>query len=124
MQYIRELKLGRSRRKVESVTFKLFEIKGEGRNWTYRVIIEGAMSQDETQEANDAFDCLIMGMAYFRQFLRRYLSDNPKTKIYYEFESELEQLSVEDVFWTHDCITDEMDEMIDWAKENGFEPEQ
>lgn len=106
MNYTIELKCGNSRRKVENLVLSLGGITGKDNDWTYDVACSGAISITETQQANSPFDCIVLGLAYLRQTLRRYSKENPKLKYYVEIEGQLEEHSIEDVFWTHDCAPD------------------
>lgn len=125
LEFNTSIKCGNSRRKVEDIYLSFGDIKcrGENNDWTYRVFCSGKISEDKELEGNSAFDCVTLGMAFLRQSLRALQRENPKIKFYEEYDGDLEEIKFEDVFWTHDCITDEMEEMIEWAKDNGFEPE-
>lgn len=116
---------GKSRRKVEDVYLSFGDIKplGEEARWTCKVFCSGRISVDKELDGNSAFDCVTLGMAFLRQSLRALQSENPGIKFYEECDGELEEITVEDIFWTHDCITDEVEEMVAWAKDNGFKPE-
>jgi hypothetical protein len=111
MQYKISLFYGLSRRKTYPLDLSLSEIiqNDSSETWTYRVIYSGAEHIDKTLEGNSAFDCLTLGLAFLRQSLRRLLEDQPGTIFYFENAGKLEEMSVDDIFWTHDCIPEEIE---------------
>lgn len=52
------------------------------------------------------FDVIVLALAYIRQILRHYLEENPNIKLYELVEGELDALDIDDIFWTHDCVSD------------------
>lgn len=119
--YSTSIFFGKSRRKVENITLTLKDIQEhDDESWTYHVICTGAISEDKVLQANSPFACIILGMAFLRQALRRFKADQSKIKFYEDTECGLEEITIEDVFWTHDCITEEIEEKIRWAEENGY----
>lgn len=124
-EYCYLIKIGNSRRKVESLNMVLGKpsCRGADNDWVIECEISGFYCESKNIEARSAFDCLVCGIAYLRQTLRLVMANNPKSKLFFEFEGSLDEMTIEDIFMTHDCITDEMEEMVMWAKDNGFEPE-
>ena len=121
MEFCTGIKVGNNKRSTEGLSLCLMDIRRISKNaWTYHVICSGAISEDRILEANSQFDCIILGLAFLRQALRQLLETNPKLKFYEETEGNLEEITIEDIFWTHDCITDDMEDMITWAKQNGY----
>ncbi|WP_204902952.1 hypothetical protein, partial [Microbulbifer mangrovi] len=104
MEYVTELRYGKTRKKVEPLTLSLSDIKGKGNNWTYRVVCSGAICENRTLEGNSAFDCIVLGMAFLRQSLRTLKERNPGLNFYEEIEGRLEKVEIEDIFWVHDCV--------------------
>lgn len=124
LEFTTLIKCGNSRRKVEDLLLQIKDIKfQEENNWIYRVVCIGPITEDKILEGNSAFDCIVLGMSFLRQALRSYVIANPKIKFFEEADDELEEITIEDIFWTHDCITDEMEEMMGWAVDNGYKPE-
>lgn len=85
------------------------------RSWTRCVEVEerekneknpSYPSLQKTIEADSEFDAIVSAMAFFRQFLRKYLMENPRTKFYDFMAGNLEILEIDDIFWTHDCVPD------------------
>jgi len=124
---------GKTRRKVNELSFEMSSVKSLGgddyeidalitgfpeefnRGWTRCVEIEKREKNEEspsypslkkTIEACSEFDVIVLTMAYFRQFLRTYLEENLNTKLYELIEGNLEVLEIDDIFWTHDCVPD------------------
>lgn len=115
------IKCGKSRRKVEEISLEIRDIECRSdKNWFYHVICTGLINEDKVLEGNSAFDCVVLGMAFLRQALRRLEDGQPKLKFYEDVDGDLEELTIADIFWTHDCVTDEMEEMMEWAKNNGY----
>lgn len=104
MEYTIHLKCGKTKRKVENITLSLSNIRGKGDRWTYDVSCVGSISAKESLDGNSAFHCVVLGLAYLRQSIRRHQRDNPELKYYFEFDGELDEHSIEDIFWTHDCV--------------------
>lgn len=120
-EYRYSVKYGVSRRKTETLNMHIGEPHCIGDyDWVVKSTISGGISEEKEVLGRSAFDCLICSMAYLRQTLRCLKSENSKIKFYFELDGELEALTIEDIFMTHDCVTDEMEEMIEWAKDNGF----
>lgn len=119
------IKCGASRRKVEILNMSIGEpyCNGDDNDWIVRCTISGFFSETKDVQGRSSFDCFVCGMAYLRQMLRLLKSKSTSTKFYFEFDGELDELTIEDIFMTHDCVTNEMEEMIEWAKDNGFKPE-
>lgn len=103
VEYVVELMCGKTRRKVESITLSLSNIEGEGSDWTYHVICNGAISENRILKGNSAFDCMVLGMAFLRQSLRALKERIPSINFYEETEGELQKVEIEDIFWVHDC---------------------
>ncbi|GAA6151566.1 hypothetical protein [Pseudoteredinibacter isoporae] len=124
-KYNYSIMIGSSRRKVEPLNMVLGKpfCRDEDNDWVVECAISGFYSESKKVEGRSAFDCLICGMAYFRQSLRFIKLNNQKLKLFFEFEKNLDEITIDDVFMTHDCITDEMEEMIQWAIESGFKSE-
>jgi hypothetical protein len=125
LEFSTTIKCGNSRRKVEDINLSLGDIKcrDEKNDWTYNVLCSGKISIEKELEGNSAFDCLTLGLAFLRQSLRSLVTENPKIKFFEEVDGDLEEITIEDIFWTHDCVTNEMEDMIEWAKENGYSPD-
>jgi hypothetical protein len=123
--YNYSVKCGASRRKVEALNLYLGEPSclGDDDDWVIKCEVSGFFNETKDVQGRSAFDCLVCGMAYLRQTLRFIKAGNPKMKFYFEFDGQLDELTIEDIFMTHDCITDEMEEMIEWAQDNGYKPE-
>lgn len=119
------LKVGNTRRKIEALDMLIGmpECRGEDNDWVVNCSLSGFYSEEKKVEGRSAFDCFVCGLAYLRQTIRFVQSNNPKLKLFFEFDGSLEEIEIDDVFMTHDCITDEIEEMIEWAQDNGFEPE-
>lgn len=109
------MKVGGSRRKVEPIELNLGmpKCKGADNDWSVNCSISGFMSESKEIEGRSAFDCIVCGIAYLRQSLRFLKSINPRLKWFYDFEGILEEIEIEDIFMTHDCITDDIEEIID-----------
>lgn len=124
-EHVYSVKCGTSRRKVETINMSVGEpyCKGDDNDWIVECSISGFFSDAKAVQGRSHFDCLVCGMAYLRQMLRLYKSQSSNMKFYFEFDGELDELTIEDIFMTHDCITNEMEEMMDWAKKHGFQPE-
>ncbi|MFC3700206.1 hypothetical protein ACFOND_01035 [Reinekea marina] len=45
---------------------------------------------------------------------------NSKLKLFFEFDGKLDEITIDDIFMTHDCVTNEIEDMVDWALENGY----
>ncbi|MDN3648425.1 hypothetical protein QWZ13_05830 [Reinekea marina] len=71
-------------------------------------------------EARSHFDCLMCGAAFLRQTLRLIMDLNSKLKLFFEFDGKLDEITIDDIFMTHDCVTNEIEDMVDWALENGY----
>lgn len=124
-EYSYSIKVGDTRRKVEPLYMVVGKpyCNGEANDWISECSMSGFYSESKKVEGRSAFDALMCGTAYLRQTLRLVQQDHPKLKLYFEFDGDLDELMIDDIFMTHDCITDDMEEMIEWAKSNGFEPE-
>lgn len=124
LEFSASIHCGNSRRKTEEIHLQLKDIYCQGNNdWFYHVVCTGPINEDKVLEGNSAFDCMVLAMAFLRQSLRNFKSQNPKIKFFEDAEGELEEITIEDIFWTHDCVTDEMEEMVQWAIDNGYKPE-
>jgi len=118
------IKCGNSRRKVEDIYLEIKDIKCVGGDiWQYHVVLQGAINEDKVLDGNSCFDCLVLGLAFLRQSLRMLKQDNPKIKFFEIIDKDLEEITIEDIFCTHDCITDEMEDMMDWATKHGYSEE-
>lgn len=120
-EYSYVIKVGISRQKVESLKMVLGKptSRGADNDWVVECAISGFYSESKDVQGRSAFDCLICGMAYLRQTLRLIKGNNQKLKYFFELDGNLDELMIDDIFMTHDCMTDEMEEMIVWAKDNG-----
>ena len=59
-------------------------------------------------------------MSFLRQLLMQLKEDSPKIKIYEKFDDNLEEVTINDIFWTHDCLTFEIEDMVQFALDNGY----
>jgi len=119
MQFSKKYLYGNSRKKVEDLSLSL-EIEEEDGIYKYNMQVAGPIDFERELEESDLFSALNTGMAGLRQSLRRVKEENPKIKFYEKIEDELVEQTIEDIFWTHDCVSDEMVYMMEWAKSNGY----
>ena len=71
---------------------------------SYRVKLTGPMPVDKTMHGRDHFDAARMGMAGLRQILRMLQQRDPAMKYFEDIEGKRVEQSVDDIFWTHDCV--------------------
>lgn len=123
LEYSLSLKYGYSRRKLSVLTLAFGEIqKIEGLDrWLVSVAISGVHDESRKLEASTPFFCTTLGLAFLRQSLRRFKLNDPKLRFYEDNDEGLSEIQIDEIFDTYDCITDEMEEMINWALENGYE---
>ena len=107
MDFVTELMLGATRKKVTPLVLRLADIRNGVNGWCYRVNCDGAIQENRVLEGNSSFDCMVLGMAFLRQALRTYLAENPSVKIFEDIDGSLERVEIEDVFWVHDCVKEE-----------------
>lgn len=125
MDVTKTLKCGKTRRKLEELTLSSsFKRDTEKNLYVITFSVNGAFHFERSVEEIELFDAIKIGYAGLRQALRHFKKENPSVKFFEDIEGELLEQTVEDIFWTHDCITDEMQSMIDWAKEKGYQPEK
>ena len=125
--------IGKTRRKVDEVFFEMsrtnmlsdnsYEINASitgfpesfNRSLTRSVEIEEREKKElnpsypsltKVIDACSEFDAIVGTMAYFRQILRQYIEENPSIKLYEKIEGNLEELELDDIFWTHDCVSE------------------
>ncbi len=79
-EYSYLIKVGNSRRKVESLKMVLGKpyCRGADNDWLVECAISGFYSESKGIEGRSAFDCFICGIAYLRQTLRFVKANNQK----------------------------------------------
>ena len=70
----------------------------------YRVVFSGPVSANKERRDACLFGAIRMGLAGFRQILRHIQKGSPGVKFYDEIDGKLTEQSVDDLFWTHDCV--------------------
>jgi hypothetical protein len=75
-----------------------------GGKTAYRVLMSAPIPVDKTLKARDGFDAIRLGLAGLRQLLRHFQRQNPSIKYFDRIDGNLVEQSVEDIFWTHDCV--------------------
>jgi len=124
MDVTKTLKCGKTRRKLQEITLSSsFKRENDKNIYVITFCVSGAFDFKRSVEEFELFDAIKTGYAGLRQALRYFKNENPTIKFYEDVDGELLEQTIEDIFWTHDCITDEMQSMIDWATANGYQPE-
>lgn len=122
MEITKSIKCGKTRRKLEDITLTAaFEITADN---IYNVTFSsnGEITFSRSVQEFNLFDAIKIGYAGLRQLLSHYQNENPTIKFFEEIDGELIEQTIQDIFWTHDCVSDEMQDMINWAKDNGYKP--
>ncbi|MFT3806551.1 hypothetical protein [Arenimonas sp.] len=70
----------------------------------YRVVLSGPMTTNKERTDASLFGAIRMGFAGLRQLLRHIQRANPNLKFYDQIDGALVEQSVDDLFWTHDCV--------------------
>lgn len=118
----KKIQSGKSKRKTEVLGLNISEIRQDANNgWVCNASCDGVITAEKELQGACAFDCLILGIAFLRQSIRDLIAQDPTIKFFDEDEDGLFEVSVEDIFWTHDCIPEEMEIAYEWAKKNGFQ---
>ena len=119
-----EIKCGRSRKNVHDLSLSLEISKKDKNLFSISFKTDGYSQYENTIEEFGEFQSIVFGLAGLRQALRLLEADDPKLKFYENQGGTLNEITIEDVFWTHDCVSHEMEDMMEWARKKGYKPEE
>lgn len=119
-----EVFYGKSKRKLTKLTLQATQLEHKDNSWTSTVIFsihipDGIVERNEIT-ADSAFDCLNIIMADLRNWLEFILGGSPGDSFFISRHGDLEKGSINDVFYTQDCISTEIEDKLEFAELKGY----
>ena len=120
--FVQEVFFGKSKRNLSKLTLQAagIDITPNGVSSTIRFSVENGITHDTPVYAETQFDCLNIVMGNFRNWLEFIQDGHPGTNFYIERLGELEKSSINMIFFTEDCVSEEIEDKIEFAEKHGY----
>lgn len=119
-----EVFYGKSKSELTKLTLQATQLEYKDNSWASTVIfsihLTGGIVERNEISANSVFDCLNIIMGNFRGWLEFILGGSPGDSFFISRYGELEKGSINDLFYTHDCITSEIEDKLEFAESKGY----
>ena len=104
--FSKEIHYGPNARDTQPLRMEMRDLRADAATGkvTYRVVLAGPLPVDKAASDLDAFCAIRMAMAGMRQMLRMLQLRSPGLKYFEDIEGQRVEQSVDELFWTQDCV--------------------
>lgn len=111
---------GVSERELSDLVVSVGVLKSTDKDsWECAVKLSGYLNVEYAAQESSAVNTLNIGLGYLRQSLLASVEQNEKLKFYEVVDDDTIERSIEDICKSHDCISEELEDMVIWAQNGG-----
>lgn len=120
--FYQEIFFGKTKRKLTKLTLEASSLSFNNNmfNSTSTFSVENGIKEAKVIEAETAFDCINVVMSHLRHYLNFIQLGHPDTHLYILRDGELGKYAIDEIFYTSDCITSEIEDKVEYAEKNGY----